>query len=73
VSNCAQKRLDQSGVSGRGETTYTFLGFLEYKGVAAEDGGDKDLEFHVREVLTHTRPIIHGNRSVRVPRERQKA
>ena len=50
------------GGAGRDETTYTFLRFLEHKGVAAEDSGDKDLEFHVREVLTNTRPIIRGSR-----------
>ena len=34
------------------------LGVLKYECVAAEYGGDKDLEFHIREVLTHARPII---------------
>ena len=62
VSNCAQKGFDQSGTGGRGEAAYTFFGLLEYKGVATEDGGDEDLEFHVREVLTNTRPIIGGSR-----------
>lgn len=34
-----------------------FLGVLEYECVATEDSGNKDLEFQVGEVLTHTRPI----------------
>jgi len=33
-----------------------FLGALEYKCVAAEDSSDEDLEFQIREVLTHAGP-----------------
>ena len=42
------------------EMTYGLLGFLEHERVAAEDGSDEDLEFHVRQVLSHTSPAIYG-------------
>jgi len=41
-----------------------FLRVLEYERVAAEDGGDEDVEFHGREVLTHTNPVVHNFRLV---------
>ena len=44
-----------------------FLRVLEHERVAAEDGSDEDLEFHVREVLTHTHPMIHENGFGQVP------
>ena len=56
MSNCAKKKDDRQGIGERGvKMTYMFLGVLEYERVAAEDGSDEDLEFHVREVLAHTR------------------
>ena len=42
-----------------------FLGVLEYERVAAEDGSDEDLEFHVREVLAHACPMIHEHGFIR--------
>lgn len=41
-----------------GKCAYAFLGVLEHERVTAEDGSDEDLEFHVREVLTNTCPVI---------------
>ena len=43
---------------------YMFLGVLKHERVAAEDSGDEDLEFHVRQVLTHTGPVTRGDRMV---------
>jgi hypothetical protein len=70
VSNYAKKELDQRGTGERGgKFTHVFLGVLKYEGVAAEDGSDEDLEFHVHEVLAHTRPMIRENGFVRFLRE----
>ena len=46
---------------------YTFLGVFEYECVATEDGGREDLELQVREVLAHTRSIIHADHKVISP------
>ena len=42
------------------EMTCGLFGILKYESVAAEDGSDEDLEFHVRQVLSHTSPAIYG-------------
>ena len=42
-----------------------FLGVLEYERVAAEDGSNEDLEFHVCKVLAHTRSMIHEHGFIR--------
>ena len=64
VSYCAQKYSISRELVGKVRWAHTFLGVLEYKGVATEDGGNEDLELQVREVLTHTPPIIHDDRIV---------
>ena len=54
-----KRGLSQPGMTtGEGRAgAYGFLGVLENERVATEDGGDEDLELHVRKVLTHTRPV----------------
>ena len=66
VSNCVQKKPpNQREMERRSKAvTYRFLGVFEYECVAAEDGGHEDLELHVREILAHTRPIIHAGHEV---------
>ena len=64
VSYCAQKYSISREWAGKARWAYTFLGVLEYECVATEDGGNEDLELHVREVLTHTPPTIHDHRIV---------
>jgi hypothetical protein len=74
VSNYAKKKLDQRGTGEQGgKCTHVFLGVLKYEGVAAENGSDEDLEFHVREVLAHTRPMVRENGFVRFPREQPQS
>jgi len=52
-----------SVVGRRGDVgAYMLLGVLEYECVATEDGSDKDLEFHVRKVLAHARPMYHSRK-----------
>ena len=63
-------KLDQSGMGEVHVVAYMFLRVLEYERVAAENGGDKSLEFHVREALTYTRSInIIHERLSQVPQK----
>ena len=41
-----------------------FLRILKHECIASEYGRDEDLQLHVCQVLTHTRPVIHDDRVV---------
>ena len=62
VSNCTQ--TTRLAKNSEVRWAYVFLGALYYECVAAEDCGNKHLEFHAREVLAHTRPIFCGDHMV---------
>ena len=64
VQNCGEKL--NRGRIGKREVAYGFVGILEHERVAAEDSGNEDLELHVRQVLSHTCPVIRADQLCRV-------
>ena len=65
TSNCAQK-TNSVGWEKAGEIRWPnmFLGILKHQCVASEYGRDEDLQLHVRQGLTHARPVIRDDRVV---------